>query len=397
MDSRELIVQDRSVWDTVSILCELIRIPSQNGQDSEFAMAIKLKGCLEALGFSTKLVSFAKDRPNVIGTLSFGRPGTTILINAHMDTKPAGGHNANGNGWATDPFVPTVKDKKVYGLGACDTKGGIACLLAALHQLRSSGVDRNGSGCLLVHFVCDEERDSELGTKQLCSTNQVVADFAIVLEPTSGRVAYAQLGNLFLVTDIWTCGGHTGVPKNKKNAFDTAIRFVTHVDTWVSSLRASSICPGQPFINIGRFEGGTASGTIPGHCRMFWSVRIIPGHTKAQYIDQINVLTESFPSTFGHPVRCCTSLDGNGGLDSYSCEHPLMDHLIRLSGMPKIVFPGSTDAALLQIESGVPSCIFGPGSLDQAHAPDEYCSVEDLYFVTDMLIQFLSDRMKGPY
>lgn len=377
--------------DPVSVLRSLIPIRSQNGIDTEHAMSVFLSRVLALLGFSVETVSFVESRPNILGNWDGEMPGSRILFNAHMDTKPAYTSEASKVQWQTDPFTPVEKDGCLYGLGACDTKGGIAALVAALARWRKRR-DGNHQGSVAVHFVCDEEMDSEYGTKRLCLTDRVKADFAIVLEPTGGRVTDRQLGNLFLKTDFWTPGGHTGVPQGKMNAFGVAIDFIKWLERWAASLRQASGISGQPFINIGRFEGGTSSGTIPGYCQLLWGVRILPGHDMADYIEQICNISDNFSRTLTLPARCATSLFGNGGLDSCVCQHSNLLELINLSGYESTLFPGGTDAALIYRLCGIPTCVLGPGRLEQAHAPNEYCSIEELEAVADLIARYLLQR-----
>lgn len=173
---------------------------------------------------------------------------------------------SNGeNLWIVPPNKATIIDNKVYGRGACDMKGGIASALAAIFRCIK---EDNGCGKIIVNLVSDEENTSLYGTVQLCNNELLNADFAIVMEPTECKVCPQQLGNMFFQTYIRGIGGHTGVPKNKVNPFELAFQYVEKLKEWINT-KKQNVEDIQPFINIGHFQGGTASGTIPSECELF--------------------------------------------------------------------------------------------------------------------------------
>jgi acetylornithine deacetylase/succinyl-diaminopimelate desuccinylase-like protein len=375
--------------DPVKLLTDLIRIPSQNGINKEAGIGDYLQAAASRLGFGIRMKEYAPGRPNVLCEFSFGTETPRVLFNTHMDTKPAFQTELYNNAWKTDPFSPAEKDGKIFGVGACDTKGSIAALLSAVDIfLRTPGKKK---GTLVIHFVCDEETTSEYGTLALCRAGEVHADFAVVLEPTTNRVSHAQLGNLFFCTEFHGVGGHTGIPEGKTNCFRLALAFIQQVDRWCKSKMAGSQVNGQPFMNLERFDGGCPGGTIPDYCKLFWTIRVLPGEKMEDYLRAIDKISKEFALKLPGGCRCITRPDGSGGTDSCSCRHLYIDRLIRLTGERPMVFPGAADAGFIWNNAGVPCCVFGPGDLGQAHAPNEFIKISELMGARDILCRFLDE------
>jgi acetylornithine deacetylase/succinyl-diaminopimelate desuccinylase-like protein len=378
--------------DPLKLLADLIRIPSQNGPDNEAGIAAYLESALVRLGGRVRKKEYAPDRPNLLCEFTFGTGKPRILFNTHTDTKPAYQTERYSDAWETDPFLATERDGRIYGLGACDTKGSIAALLAAVDMfLRTPGKKK---GTLVIHFVCDEETTSEYGTLALCNAGEVNADFAVVLEPTTNRVSHAQLGNVFMCTEFYGLGGHTGMPEGKFNSFRLALEFIQQVDRWCETKIRNSSISGQPFMNLERFDGGCPGGTIPDYCKLYWTIRVLPGEKMADYLDAIDKISQDFESVLPDACRCITRPDGTGGTDSCECKHEYIDVLKRLTGDRPMVFPGAADSGFIWNKAGVPACVFGPGDLHQAHLPNEFIEITQVIRARDILYRFMEKVFK---
>lgn len=367
-------------------LAHLISIPSQNGIDTENNIGNYLESFLKDLGFEIQNYEYEKNRPNIIATYTFDKPGQTVLFNTHMDTKPAH-NNENYNLWHSDPFSAVSKNDCIYGLGACDTKASIAVILNVLEQLIKHNC---GSGKIVLNLVSDEENNSVFGTLPLCNDKKLSADLCVVMEPTDNTVCIGQLGNMFLKTTILGIGGHTGVPEGKINAFDIAIRYVHKLKEWALSKRID-VDDCQPFINIGKFIGGTSSGTIPSECEMYWGTRVLPKDSFEQYFEQIITLTKNFNDTSKQQIKVSTQLHDGGGVDGFICDSNSFQKLIDCSHKNYGIFGASSDAGFIYNKLKIPCCIFGPGSLNQAHSPDEFVKISQLEESFKILFNFLSN------
>ena len=366
------------------ILEEMISIPSQIEIENEKDIAEYMINLLKVKGFNVEIFEFAKNRPNIIATYEFKKQGPTILFNGHMDTMPA----QNGekiNIWKTNPFIPEIIDGKLYGRGACDMKGGIAGALAAIFNIIDT---EEGKGKIIVNLVCDEENTSLFGTIPLCENNLLNADVAIVMEPTECKVCKKQMGNMFFRSYILGDGGHTGIPEGKINPYEIAEDYLKILRNWIITKRINKD-DAQPFINIGRYEGGTSSGTIPTECVLYWGTRVMPKDNFADYVQEVKEITEKFNNTLDSRCKIITELFESGGIDSFYCESDLLSKLIEISKKEESIFCASSDAGFLYNMAHIKSCIFGPGSLKQAHLPNEYIEIEQLEEYSKIIYNFL--------
>ena len=338
--------------EEIELLAKLIEIPSQIGVNKEKEISFFLADLLKKNGFSVEMFEFAKDRPNIIAKYRFKNSGPTIIFNGHMDTAP---YYNEQNSWETDPGKAIIKNDKVYGRGSCDMKGGIACALVAIFKCIK---ENSGCGSIVVNFVSDEENTSIFGTIPLCNNNLIDGDFAIVLEPTECVVCPQQLGNMFFATRINGIGGHTGFPNGKINPFDIAIDYIDVMKKWADEKKEKKDDL-QPFINIGHFEGGTCSGTIPDNCSIFWGTRVLPNDTFERYLDEINRITDDFRKNLTSPCEIETVLFEGGGTDSFSCSSKFIDLLVGITGKEKGVFPASCDAGFINKILGIDSAVTG--------------------------------------
>lgn len=366
----------------VEILKNLIGIPSQIGINNEKKIAEYLIDFLRSYGFDVKIYEFQKDRPNIIATYKFEKDGPVIILNGHMDTVP---YFLGSDEWKHDPSVATEEDGKIYGRGACDMKGGIACALSAAAKCINN---KTGKGTIVLSLVCDEENTSLYGTIPICENKLMSGDFAIILEPTECIVCPGQYGNMFFETRITSNGGHTGLPKDKHNCFDIGILYIDKLKKWAESKR-KSLCDLQPFINIGRFEGGTSSGTIPGECILYWGTRVLPEDNFSDYFSEIFKLTEEWNKEI--PALCSieTKLFEGGGIDSFSSDSIYVNKLADITGKSKGIFPASSDAGFICNDLLIDSVVFGPGSILQAHKSNEFVKIEELKECAEVLYEFL--------
>ena len=368
----------------INILEDLISIPSQIDINKEKNIADYLINLLYKYKFDVKTYEYSKDRPNIVATYKFDREGPTIIFNGHMDTMPA----ENGekvNVWKTNPFKATIKNEKIYGLGACDMKGGIAGALSAIFKTIE---ENSGKGTIIVNLVCDEENTSLYGTIPICKNKLIDGDIAIVMEPTECKVCKKQMGNMFFESHIIGIGGHTGLPEGKINPFDIAQKYIEKLKEWVI-LKRENKNDSQPFINIGRYESGTSSGTIPTECTLYWGTRVMPKDNFEDYVKEIEKITKNFNENLSEGCKITTKLFESGGIDSFWCESDLLNILLKVSNEDESIFCASSDAGFIYNILKIKSCVFGPGSLKQAHLPNEFIEIKQLEKYEKIIYQFL--------
>ncbi|MCR5185966.1 MAG: ArgE/DapE family deacylase [Clostridia bacterium] len=371
----------------LELLNDLIAIPSQIGIENEKNVAQFLENLLKSKGFDIEKYEFVNGRPNIIASYTFNNHGLTILFNGHMDTMPAD-NGEKINVWKTNPFKPEIIDGKLYGRGACDMKGGIAGALAAIFKFIEENRSAGSIGKIIVNLVCDEENTSLYGTIPLCERNLLAADIAIVMEPTENKVCKKQLGNMFFESHILGDGGHTGLPEGKINPYEIAEDYLKVLKEWIITKRINKN-DSQPFINIGRYEGGTSSGTIPTECVLYWGTRVMPYDNFNDYQKEVDIITEKFNSSLDKRCKITTKLFESGGIDSFYSESKWLDKLVKVSEKEESTFCASSDAGFLKNVAGIEACVFGPGSLKQAHLPNEYIEIKELEEYVDVVYKYL--------
>ena len=154
-------------------------------------------------------------RANIVAILRNGE-GPVLAFNSHVDVVSA------GDGWTSDPFKLTRRVGNLYGRGACDAKGQVACMVEALQLL--SDTRRQWSGTLLAIFVADEEVASS-GARAFAATHPQI-DFCVVGEPTSNAVAIAHKGSMRPLIRVKGISAHSGSPDLSVNPlYKAAIPF----------------------------------------------------------------------------------------------------------------------------------------------------------------------------
>ncbi|MEU4338105.1 ArgE/DapE family deacylase [Micromonospora lupini] len=365
-----------AVIDVVGILGDLIGQPSENPPGDERPVARYVSELLRSHGYTVMTVESVIGRPNVVARLVRGS-GRRLILQAHADTKPALGP------WTSDPFRATERNGRIYGLGACDAKGGLAAQLAAAVALAG---DPEWSGELVVQAVADEEDGSRHGAEYLLELGELAADAAVVAEPTSCMPSTAQLGNAWAEVTVTGLAAHAGNPGLGTDAFEMALRYLDALRHVVATASTDARFPGHPRINIGDVHMPGHPGTVPGECRLRCDIRVLPGQDRDDVFAWYEQAAARIPGA-GIEVR---RYQGGGCQSHQVNEDEAIVQSFRSAqaacGQPTESMPffGGTDARYFAM-AGTPAVVFGPGSLRQAHAPDEYVPIAELARATAYL------------
>lgn len=310
-------------------------------------------------------------RANAIGILPGRVSGKRLVFEVHSDT-------AGIEGMTVPPFAAEVRDGRLYGRGACDTKAGLAAMLHAIADLRHSGTVSEAETWVVA--AIDEEH-SYRGVVRLLEGLQ--ADAAVVSEPTEMRLVVASRGCLRWRTVVRGKAAHSSKPQLGVNAIFGMARVPARLEADAERLRAMSHpLVGSPTLSVGTIAGGSQVNIVPASCTIEIDRRLIPGEDPQQvfadYQRLIAELRDQYPGldvSLGPPDLenwpLQTELDST--LVEIACE-VLCSH--GLNGDPAGVDFGSDAGTFAQ--AGVPSVIFGPGSIDQAHTADEFVHLEEV-------------------
>lgn len=355
-------------------LSELVAIPTENppGREAEAAAVIALM--LEAAGLCVTLDSYAPGRTNVEARFENG-PGPVFAFNTHIDTVPA------GDGWSSDPFTLTERDGLLFGLGACDCKGPLVCMIEAIRML-VAGRD-SWSGTLLALFVADEEVASEGARRAVTRTPDM--DFVIVGEPTSNAVVTAHKGSLRPVIRVFGRATHSGTPHLGKNAILDAGRLVCLVEAEHANRvrKQHNALVGPASLTVTRIEGGHADNVVPGRCDLLLDRRMVPGESEEAVKAELESFLNEAAAAHGIDARIVDYKPTPGAAIEIQSDHPIVTHsveIVRRHGITDVGpfgFPGGCDLVHL-CSTGATGIVLGPGALSVAHQPNEFVSATEL-------------------
>jgi len=355
-------------------LCDLIEINSVNPAYANGRTEDEIQGYLlgffEAAGIPTEMQKVAPGRPNVIAKLAGRDPSRRLILEAHVDT--VGIENMT-----ISPFAPVMRAGRIYGRGACDTKGGLAAMMHALIEVSSSG-QRPPSDVWLAATV--DEEFSYRGVLRLCEN--LSATGAIVAEPTGLRLVVASKGCLRSRITINGQAAHSSKPHLGANAITRMARLVVALEEEEQQL-TSTLHPlvGSPTLNVGVIQGGTQVNIVPNECSIDVDRRIIPGENladvQARYDQLFDGLRRDIPGLKISQKRLLADWPMETDIDAQivrvaSAVLQRMNLDTRPIGVPF----GSDASKLARI--GIPSIVFGPGSIDQAHTADEFVTIDEV-------------------
>lgn len=390
--------------DTTRLLADLVRLPSVNpmGKPAPFddlhyehRVTDYLEALLKDWGLPTERVEVHPGRDNLITGLprtAIEAKAPLILLEVHQDTVPV-------DGMTIDPFAAKVENGRLYGRGACDVKGGMAAMLAALARL----IDQpRRSNDVAVAFTINEEFGFTGATKLIetwSSGNSRLLprrpDAIIVAEPTNLEVVVAHKGVVRWRCEALGRAGHSSQPQKGKNAIYTMSRAVGALEEVAAELANQPPHPllGPPSLSVGTIAGGVSVNTVPDHCVIEIDRRLLPGEspTDAYQAAIAKVASQLRPQDrVQHSPPFITSK----GLRSTSNQH-LAASLSKRAAMlgdygKHIGVPFGTDAAAFDA-AGASAVVFGPGNIAQAHTADEWIELNQLDLAAKILTEFCLD------
>lgn len=369
----------------VKLLADLIALPSVNPaflpsgdpHAGEQRVARFLQARARSVGLECEYMPVLPGRSNLLLRLApKQKPRRRILLAPHLDT--VGGLDVPGN-----LFTPVLKDERLFGRGACDTKGSVAAMFSTLCAVAR---DQPPAETEIIFAGLADEESGQAGSRRLAADG-FRADLAIVGEPTRLKVVTAHKGVLWLRLITTGKAAHGARPELGRNAVHTMARIVDVLETTYARQLRSREHPllGHATINVGAINGGTQPNIVPSQCTISLDRRTLPGERDAAVCNEIKTLLNAkrlspkFESLQGGP---CGPLETPATL-------PLVAQFMRVARQRAPVgVDFFSDAAVLSA-GGIPSVLFGPGDIAQAHTPDEWISIASLEKAERLLIRFL--------
>jgi acetylornithine deacetylase len=376
---------------SLSILEKLIGYDTTSSR-SNLELISYAKELLEARGITCTVVSSEDGtKANLFAHVGpTGVPG--ILLSGHTDVVPVANQK-----WASPPFEATLKDGRVYGRGACDMKGFIACALLTM----LSAKDKHLLRPLQLALSYDEEVGC-IGVRRLLDhlhAGSIKPLLCVVGEPTQMKLVLGHKGKSSLTAQCHGHEAHSSQAPSFPNAIHLASALVEKLRHAQEEIQRSGAYDGAfdvPFstVHVGTIHGGTALNIVPNLCSIEFEVRDLPGDNITNIIDGIRADASDIGKAFSQPGKPALieinesnyypPLDTSPTIDAVN----FLGSLLPVSDVAGKVAYG-TEGGLFSRRLDTPVAVCGPGSIDQAHKPDEYVTLEQLEACEQFLLRVL--------
>ena len=340
-----------------------------------------IENYLNDLNIKSELIyDETKNKANLFTTIGPNLQGG-IVLSGHTDVVPITKQN-----WTSDPFILTERDDKLFGRGSSDMKGFIAIVLSRVSAMVEKKLKKpihlafsydEEIGCVGVHSLLD-----------LIKKKSINPEFCIVGEPTSMEVVIGHKGKHAYDVKVDGLSCHSGQAPNGVNAINYASKLINYIEE--INKEKSIIGPFDndyeiPYstLHTGLIKGGTILNIVPKLCQFEFEIRHLAEDDPLEIIQRIKQYTEELLIKEMHNISSTTNIEINEkinypGLNISESISPVkqVKELLGKSSHKKVVF--GTEGGLFKRELNLPTIICGPGSIDQAHKPDEFISIQQI-------------------
>lgn len=377
--------------EITEIITKLVSIEGHKDvEQRESKVTEYIKDVFEKENIHVECVEVEENRPNILGKIVGENEEIHLMFNGHTDTVP--GYNMD-----YEPFKPFIKDGNIYGRGSADMKGGIAAMMAAMIAVKRQGLKLKNT--VVFAGVIDEEERSK-GTEELIKEN-VVSDYVVIAEPTNLRVCTTHKGMEWIEVVFKGKATHGSRPHEGKNAIYMASEFCRMINEELEPVIAKREFNllGCGTINIGCIKGGDDPNIVPDSCSVQIDRRWLPDETlefiHKEIIDYATKAAEKFKGKC--EIRAMRELTASMINAPYSIDAnnelvvSALDIAEKVIGkkLPARDFPAWSDAGLLSNHTKAECIILGPGNINQAHANDEFCSIDEILKASEIYFNLI--------
>lgn len=361
--------------DLTDTLARLISINSVNPEwngPGEAEAGTFVREFLEGAGLEVWVDEVLPGRANIVARLPGRDTSRSVLLEAHLDTVSVAD-------MTIPPFDPVIRDGRIHGRGSCDTKAGLAAMMLALTSLHADGLQ---PPCDVYFAAVVDEENAFRGVLRLMDWMRekgIHPEASLVAEPTGLRAVSCNKGVLRWRIETRGIAAHSSKPHLGKNAIVAMARVIERLEDFHAGLRERNHpLVGEATCTISLIEGGAQVNFVPERCLITLDRRMLPGETEASVLAEYRSLLADFPTTelVVHPPH----------LSDEAMETESDSPLVRAAGAvlaemgldpaPAGV-PFGCDVTKLH-RAGIPGIIFGPGSIDQAHAAVEWVELDQV-------------------
>ena len=359
---------------SAQILERLVGFPTVS-RDSNLPLIDWIRNYLADHGVASQLVSDDTGRKaNLFASIGPAAEGG-LVFSGHTDVVPI-----DGQAWTSDPFELTERDAKLYGRGSCDMKGFIAVALSRVPDLVAGKLTRP------VHlmFSYDEEIGCLGAPRMIAAASAQIPrpDAVIVGEPTSMRVANEHKGICTVHTKVTGVEAHSSLTHKGISAVMLATEVIDQLRGIGRSLaaapvteRARRFSPPHTSVSVNTIQGGTAINILAAVCEFGWDIRSLPGSSATEVLEAVTSFARQRVAALETEGKRCSihsdilanvpPLDGLGGTAE------ALAHAVSVTQEASITVPFATEGGQFQ-RAGWSTVVCGPGSIEQAHKPDEF-------------------------
>ncbi|MGM0906882.1 MAG: acetylornithine deacetylase [Pseudomonadota bacterium] len=381
-------VAARSLPSFFSMYQQLIAQPSISATDPKWDQSNQkvihlLAEWLELLGFDCEIneLNSQQGKYNLLARRGAGSGG--LLLSGHTDTVPY-----DASRWNFDPFKLTEQDNRWYGLGSIDMKGFFAFVMQVLNELDAS----QQSKPIMVLATADEETTMN-GAREVSRFANLKPDYCVIGEPTDMRPVYAHKGHMSEVIRITGRSGHSSDPALGINAIELMHEVISALlklkEEFKHKYSDLSFTVPQPTMNFGHIHGGDNANRICGCCELHLDIRPLPGLSVDELYAHLHKATGSIQARYPGCVELI-SLHHPVPAFQQATDSALVQLAEKVSQSKAEAVNYCTEAPFLQA-LGCQTLVMGPGSIRQAHQPDEYLSVDSIKPTQEKLKNLLKE------
>ncbi len=364
-----------SLPSLLSMMSQLIATPSiscsqASWDQSNKGVILLLEKWLSSQGFQCEVMPLPgqPDKMNLIATIGQGAGG--LVLSGHTDTVPY-----DDDRWQSDPFKLEERDNKLYGLGTCDMKGFFAIVLDTLRDMDLSKLKQP----LIILATADEESSMD-GARALVEAGRPKARYALIGEPTSLTPIHAHKGIMMEKVRITGKAGHSSNPGLGNNALDAMHSVMSELMVYRHGLkekyRDANFVIDYPTMNFGCIHGGDNPNRICGRCELEFDIRALPGMSNESLYQEIRNLLPAIERQTNTQIEL-HHLFADVPSFSTAKESDIIKACERLTQKEATTVAFATEGPFLN-QLGMETLILGPGSIDQAHQPNEFMALDQI-------------------
>lgn len=358
---------------TEDMIAQLIATPSVSCVHADIDMSNRavidlIASWTESLGFETEIQTINEDKFNLIATTGKGDEG--LVLSGHTDTVPC-----DESLWKTDPYSLSKRENRLYGLGSCDMKSFLALALTASESFDFKKLSKP----LTIVATADEE-STMCGAKLIADTGKKLGRYCVIGEPTNLKPIRQHKGVLSLSILFNGQSGHASDPTLGNSALEGMHEFISELLKYRQGIQQQYHDPAfsipTPTMNLGHIHGGDNSNRICGSCELLIDIRYLPNMSIQTLRADIEEIAEAVASRRGLIHRGRMLGEGLPAMDTSQASE-IAEYLSHVTGKAASSVAFGTEAPYFN-RMQTETIVIGPGSINQAHQPDEYLPIEQI-------------------